>query len=115
MSRNTPKTVEKVLEYLLIPVYRNILDQAVSQSSFKRMQEMEIQYGIAGYRCNSENGLDFRMREGRVGGFWQYLNHSHMVYLDKIMGEQLNRNARRLLCKHGCMDEAKENISAFVL
>ncbi len=115
MSRNTRKTVEKLLEYLLIPVDRDILDHAVCQSSFRRMQEMEIQNGMADYRCDPENGFDFRMRDGRVGGFRQHLEPSHIAYLDKIMEEDLNRNTRKLLCKHGCMDEAQEKFAAFVL
>lgn len=83
MLDNPLRTLSRALEILGIYVNLRKAENAVENSQFKRMQEIEISHGIAGHLYDRSNPEARRVRKGLVGGFIDYLNADDIKFIDQ--------------------------------
>ncbi|WP_343520212.1 sulfotransferase domain-containing protein [Sphingomonas sp.] len=85
------------LEFLDLPVERELVERAVAAASFEKLRRMEQVQGVPGREYDRSNADASRMRRGKVGGFRDYLDDASIRWIDDYCAEHLNPDARRLL------------------
>ncbi len=106
LTKNTYTSVKKLLEYLEIEIDDNILINAVENSEFSKMQNLEKEQGLPSpqeYDLANNNAL--RMREGKNGSYKKYLDEEDIEFINLVMKDRLKEDSKNLLIKHNCVEK----------
>lgn len=85
--------VSKILNFLSVPIDKEILEKAIQFSSFDNMRKMEVQgsslvrSGPMTAKKNAPEAL--KVRKGKVGGYREYLTEKDIEYVDSIVNSEL--------------------------
>jgi hypothetical protein len=101
LHADAPGVVARVLSFVGIRPDAPIVAQAVADSSFERMREVELERGIAGLRYDPSERDARRVRVGQVGGYRGSLSEGDCRYIKGRCLDELTPAARRLLRDHG--------------
>jgi hypothetical protein len=102
MSFDIHSVICNLLQYLDINVDYEALQLAISQSDFKRMQSLEKEKGFASSRYDLTNRNALRMREGKTGGYKEYLDQEDLDFLSNALTQNLNNSSKTVLIRHKC-------------
>jgi hypothetical protein len=91
LHTNTPGIVKQVLDFLGHKTPDSVIERAIQQSTFDKMREIEKKGGglISKYRGRFGRNFDesdpesFRCRQGRIGGFIDYLSNADIKYINE--------------------------------
>jgi prepilin signal peptidase PulO-like enzyme (type II secretory pathway) len=97
LSAATVEETIKTLEFLNLPVDRELVEVAVEAASFGNLRQMEQTQGVPGREYDRSNADASRMRRGKVYGFRDYLDVQSIEWIDSYCAAHLNANARQLL------------------
>lgn len=89
---DTTYTLQRVLDYLHIPVSHKTIVDAVNYSSFNNMKSME-KSDIFGQRLKAGNPKDnesYKVRRGKVGGYVDYFNKEDLDYMNAYIQSNLD-------------------------
>ena len=82
MRKSPERVVTTIFKQLGVQVSNDSIGRAVSKSEISRMRRIEIASGIAGHNYDRSNPEARRVRNGKVGGFVEYLNRDDLTYID---------------------------------
>ena len=102
LHADTAATLERLLNYLDIPVDTENLRMAIESSSFAAMKKIEKESTIPGTNFNfSRDDEDCaRVRKGKVGGYTDYLDDADIAYIRVVCENELTEESKRLLSLH---------------
>lgn len=95
MKVNTFKSVQKILDFLQLPIQPATLREAIDYASFKNMRKIEVE-GSEQVRTsvmssrNVDNPESFKVRKGVVGGYRSELSAVSVAFADDLVNTQLN-------------------------
>jgi hypothetical protein len=94
IHENPNRELRKVLDFLGFErVSDKNINEAVTFASFKNMQKMERENSFDDYRlrpANTEDKESFKTRQGKVGGFTDYLTSDEIGLINKKMNATLS-------------------------
>lgn len=87
----------KTLDFLNISINQDILSKAIIASSFENMKNNEDKYGIAGKNDSGGNPNGLRVREGKVGNYFKYLDEDDVIYIQEFCDKNLSLKSKEIL------------------
>jgi hypothetical protein len=100
------------LEFLDLPVSRDLVERAVEAASFEKLRRMEQVQGIPGLEYDRSDAAASRMRRGKVNGFRDHLDEASIEWIDAYCAAGLNPNARRLMAGEALHNSTTQLIPA---
>lgn len=99
---NHAATLEKLLNFLAIPVDQENLQKAITLSSFEAMKAVEKESSIPGINFNfSRDDADSaRVRKGKVGGYRDYLDQDDIEYIAATCDNTLSATSKKILADY---------------
>ncbi|MGB3767128.1 MAG: sulfotransferase domain-containing protein [Phormidesmis sp.] len=95
MKASTLQTVQRVVDFLALPLTSDELEQAIAYASFKNMRKMEVtgsdqvRAGVMATRDVS-NPESFKVRKGAIGGYRAELSDESVAFVDQAVLTRLN-------------------------
>jgi hypothetical protein len=95
MKADTLASVQRVCEFLQLPITPTEMSEAIDYASFKNMRKMEIEgstqvrTGVMSTR-NVEQAESFKVRKGAIGGYRNELKPESVSLIDRAIATQLN-------------------------
>ncbi|WP_321468195.1 sulfotransferase domain-containing protein [Halarcobacter sp.] len=93
------KSLEKLIKFLDLPLYLKELNEAINNSSFENMQNIEKKKGLAGDINTSNDTETLRVRKGKSNAYKEYLNEDDICYIKKICNLELLDKSKEYLKK----------------
>lgn len=95
MKASTLQTVQRVVDFLALPLTSDELEQAIAYASFKNMRKMEVtgsdqvRAGVMATR-DVRNPESFKVRKGAIGGYRAELSDESVAFVDQAVLTRLN-------------------------
>lgn len=95
MKANTLSEVQRVADFLGLPLTPDEINDAISYASFQNMRKMELE-GSTQVRTRVMSARDvadpasFKVRKGSIGGYRAELAPESIAYVDSVVSAQLN-------------------------
>ena len=94
---NTRDELTRLLEYLSLPIDIKIINKTIENSSFNKMQNIEIIDGIAKHNHDRSNQEARRMRKGKIEGYLDYLDNQDLDYINVNCKKYLKNKSKDLI------------------
>ena len=95
LTNNTMRELKKIMNFLKInSVSDETIEEAIQFASFDKMKKMENESFFSEKRMKpgeEESESSYKTRKGKVGGYAEYLSNDNIDYLDKLIGQRLNK------------------------
>ena len=101
LHQDTAGELKKLFNILDLPIHDDYINQAVELARFDNMQEVEKESGLPSVARIKESRKLNRVRQGRVGGYVDYLQKNEIETLLTTANELLTTRAKDLLEEHG--------------
>jgi len=102
LHSSTQSILIDIIEYLGILVDLDCLQKAITLSKFDNMAKVEIKDEIKGHVYDKSDIESRRMRKGKIGGYYDYLDNEDVGYINAS-------------CKRYLMNESKELLDSVVI
>ena len=97
MHENCRLQMERVLQFLDIPIYSDLLNKAIDENTFTNMKKRELQNTMHsdGSKLHHLKAVDindpesFKVRKGIVGGYRDYLSDEDIAYINYKLKKNL--------------------------
>lgn len=93
LMNNTSQTLHKILDFIgVAPVSTDLLEQVVDFASFNKMKLMEQEQKVDAAwlkTADTSNPLAFKVREGKVGGYWKHLSQDDVDFINHVLRSDL--------------------------
>ena len=97
LQKDTVTELQRVVDFLGIPVSSELLEQAVAYGSFDNMRKMEASGAVNDRRMkpiDTANVDSFKTRKGKVGSYKEEMSVEDIEYVTRLMEEKLNKELR---------------------
>jgi len=97
LSDDTESTVSGVLEFLGIPISKQLLREAIESSCFSEMKKLEEAEGFPEINTQLRNIRPVKVREGRSGSYKKHLDSNNVDLIKDVCNKELTIDAKKLL------------------
>lgn len=100
LVRQPGGSFESVLQYLGLPIDKQVLNKSLALSCFESMSSMEEQSPVPGMEYNIANPQARRMRRGKISGYRDYLDDDLIYDIRQVCEKYLDVSTKQWLEAH---------------
>jgi len=97
LSEDPVKTMTTLIDWMKIPMNIDYLSESIRLSSFDNMLREEIRTGIPEHDYDKTDKDSRRVREGKIGGWKNYLDEDDVKYMKEILHDELNDYSKSII------------------
>ena len=97
LSVDTMSSMTRLIKFLNLHVDERVLKNAINNSSFESMKEIEIRRGISNHSHNTSQQDARRIRRGKVKGYVDYLSNDDIKFINNYLNKNDSKESLNML------------------